>query len=69
MSRPSRRLPSPQLELFPQKTPPPSAGAPSWTTLPEPTREALTGLVTRMLLSHADAADEAIGAEVGDDAL
>jgi hypothetical protein len=28
-------------------------GAPTWTMLPEPTRQALTGLVTRMLIAHA----------------
>jgi hypothetical protein len=28
-------------------------GVPSWTSLPEPTRLALTGLVTRMLIAHA----------------
>jgi hypothetical protein len=68
MPHPSRRRPTPQLELFPQRTPPPP-GSPSWTTLPEPTRQALTGLVTRMLLSHLDAAGEATGLEGGDDDL
>lgn len=62
-----RRL-SPQLELFPQKTPPPP-GAPSWTTLPTPTQQALTGLVVRMLLSHVDAVDGTNGPEGADDAL
>jgi hypothetical protein len=61
----SRRRPSPQLELFPQKPPPPR-GAPTWATLPTSTREALTGLVTRMLLSHVDGSD---GQEGDDDAF
>jgi len=52
MPRPSRRPPKPQLELFPETTPHPSPGAPSWTMLPEPTRRALTALVTRMLIAH-----------------
>ena len=53
MPRPSRRQSSPQLELFPERTPRPAPGAPTWTMLPEPTRQALTGLVTRMLIAHA----------------
>ena len=53
MPRPSRRPPGPQLELFPKGAPRPAQGAPSWTSLPEPTRMALTGLMTRMLIAHA----------------
>jgi hypothetical protein len=53
MPRPSHRLPSTQLELFPRRTPRAVEGAPLWTSLPEPTRLALTGLVTRMLIAHA----------------
>jgi hypothetical protein len=64
MPRPLRRLPNPQLELFPERTPLPPPGAPSWSTLPEPTRRALTGMVTRMLIAHAG---EAIAPERGDD--
>jgi hypothetical protein len=59
-----RRPPNPQLELFPERTPLPSPGAPSWSALPEPTRRALTGLVARMLIAHAA---EAIAPERGDD--
>jgi hypothetical protein len=64
MPRPLRRPPNPQLELFPERTPLLPPGAPSWSTLPEPTRRALTGLVTRMLIAHAA---EAIAPEGGDD--
>lgn len=64
----SRRRLSPQLELFPQKTPPPP-GAPSWAALPAPTQKALTRLMTRMLLSHVDAVNGTNGAEGDDDAL
>lgn len=53
MPHPSRRPPGPQLELFPQRAPRVAPGVPSWTSLPEPTRLALTGLVTRMLIAHA----------------
>ena len=65
MPRPLRRPPNPQPELFPERTPLPPPGAPSWSTLPEPTRRALTGLVTRMLIAHAGA--EAVASEGGDD--
>ena len=54
MPPPRRRSPNPQLELFAEGTAlPPSA--PCWTTLPEPTRRALTALVTRLLIAHAAA--------------
>ncbi len=56
MPRPPRRPPNPQLELFPERTLLPPPGAPSWTTLPDQTRRALTGLVARMLIAHAGAA-------------
>lgn len=65
MPRPLRRPPNPQLELFPERTPLPLPDTPSWSTLPEPTRRALTGLVTRMLFAHACA--EALAPEGGDD--
>lgn len=65
MPRPLRRPPNPQLELFPERTPLRLPDTPSWSTLPEPTRRALTGLVTRMLLAHAGA--EALAPEGRDD--
>lgn len=55
MPRPSRRPPSRQLDLFPQTTPRLASGGPTWASLPETTRMALTGLVTRMLIAHAGA--------------
>ena len=64
MPRPLRHPPKPQLELFSERTPLPPPGSPSWSTLPEPTRRALTGLVTRMLIDHAGA--EAVAPESGD---
>ncbi len=65
MQQSSRRPLSPQLELFPQRTPRPSPGTPSWASLPEPTRLALTGLVTRMLIAHV--ADGPLAPEGGGD--
>jgi hypothetical protein len=51
MPRPPRRSLLLQLDLFQEDTLPP--GAPTWTALPDQTRRALTGLVTRMLIAHA----------------
>jgi hypothetical protein len=65
MRHPSRRPPNPKLELLPEGTPLPPPGAPSWSRLPEPTRRALTRLVTRMLIAHVGA--EAPVREDGDD--
>lgn len=56
MPRPSRRPPTPQLELFRESAPLPPPGAPSWAALPDHTRRTLTRLVTRMLIAHAGAA-------------
>lgn len=41
-------------------------GGPSWASLPETTRAALTGLVTRMLIAHAEA-EPFEPEDVGDD--
>ena len=45
-----------QLDLFP----PPQAStlipAPGWSALPEQTRQAVTGLMSRLLVAHADGA-------------
>ena len=55
----------PAAGAVPEGRPLPPPGAPSWSTLPEPTRRALTGLVTRMLIARAGA--EAVAPEGGDD--
>ena len=52
MPRPPRRS-SLQLELFEKDASPLPPGTPLWTALPDKTRHALTGLVTRMLIAHA----------------
>jgi hypothetical protein len=44
-----------QFRLFPEGTAL-SPGAPCWATLPEPTRRALTALMTRLLIAHAGGA-------------
>ncbi len=56
MLRQPSRSPNPQLELFPTKPPLPPRVVSPWTTLPEQTQRALTGLMTRMLIAHANAA-------------
>lgn len=66
MPRLSRRAPTPQLELFPETTPPPPPGTPAWTMLPEQTRRVLTGLMTRMLIAHVGLAAPASEGD-GDD--
>ena len=53
MPPPRRRPPDPPLELFADGTSLP-ASAPCWATLPEPTRRALTALMARLLIAHAD---------------
>lgn len=55
MPRLSRRRTNRQLDLFEANVPPSPEGMPSWTTLPDQTRSALTGLMTRMLVAHAGA--------------
>jgi len=46
------RPPKRQLDLFAGSPPP----APAWSALPDQTRQALTGLMTRLLLAHAGGA-------------
>ena len=47
--RRKRRLP-PQLDLFAKGV---AVGAPNWPELPKDAREALVGLMTRLILAHA----------------
>jgi hypothetical protein len=53
--RQQSRSPNPQLELFPTKSPLPPREVSPWATLPEQTQRALTGLMARMLIAHANA--------------
>jgi hypothetical protein len=55
MPRPPQRTPNRQLDLFEEYASPSTEGMPTWTTLPDQTRRALTGLMTRLLISHASA--------------
>lgn len=55
MPRLLRRKPNRQRDLFEENVPPSTEGMPSWTTLPDQTQSALTGLMTRMLVTHAGA--------------
>ena len=43
-----------QLDLFPEPRLPMTAKIPAWLELPEETRVALTDLMTKLLLEHAD---------------
>jgi hypothetical protein len=58
MHRPDRRprTPDRQLDLFLPSPPPAPAPAPGWSTLPEQTQHAVTGLMTRLLIAHASGA-------------
>jgi hypothetical protein len=42
-----------QLDFLDPKPPPARGATPQWSSLPQPTRCALTGLVTRLLVDHA----------------
>lgn len=48
--RRKRRLPPQQMDLFARGV---AAGAPSWPELPKDAREAVLGLMTRLILEHA----------------
>lgn len=56
MLRQPSRSPNPQFELFPTKPTLSLRAASLWTTLPEQTQHAVTGLMTRMLIAHASVA-------------
>lgn len=63
--RRARRKGSPrQIDLFAEASP---AEAPAWRELPEETRNALTGLMTRLILEHARATGLVWRTEGGDD--
>jgi hypothetical protein len=48
--RRKRRLPPQQMDLFSRGA---AASAPNWLDLPKDAREALIGLMTRLILAHA----------------
>jgi hypothetical protein len=55
---------SQQMDLFAS---PHVVVAPDWSDLPEGARETLLGLMTRLILDHAQAAATLTGAEAGHD--
>jgi hypothetical protein len=55
MHRHRRRASDRQPDLFLLPRPPSASGSPGWCTLPEATRQALTALMTRLLIAHAAA--------------
>ena len=58
MHRPHRRprRPDHQLDLFQTSQASASISAPGWSALPDQTRQAVTGLMTRLLIAHAGGA-------------
>jgi hypothetical protein len=57
------RTPDRQLDLFPGSPPPTPGSAPGWSGLPEQTRRAVTGLMTRLLIAHAGGAAHEPGSD------
>ena len=62
--RRKRRLTSQQMDLFAKLR---AADAPDWFDLPKDAREALVGLMTRLILEHARATAEPTTAGAGHD--
>ena len=58
--RRKRRLPVQQMDLFSRRV---TAGAPDWHDLPQDARQALVGLMTRLILEHARTATIGAGHE------
>jgi hypothetical protein len=51
--KPARRRVPHQIDLF-AEGPQPIAQMPTWSALPKETQAALTGLITQLILAHAD---------------
>lgn len=62
------RRPHRQLDLLLLARPVPADTAPRWSGLPDQTRQALSGLLTRLLVAHADGARRPPQAVPEDDA-
>jgi hypothetical protein len=63
----NHRRPPWQLELFAGEAPGCTIGAPKWPDLPSETRLALTELMARLLMDHADRNRARCATEVGHD--
>jgi hypothetical protein len=65
MHRPRRRprRPDHQLDLFQTNQTSASNSAPGWSTLPDQTRQAVTGPMTRLLIAHAGGAASKPGSD------
>jgi hypothetical protein len=55
MQRHRRRASDRQPDLFPPPRPPSAVGSPGWCSLPEAAQQAVTALMTRLLIAHAAA--------------
>ena len=60
------RRPDHQLDLFPSRQASTLIPVPGWNDLPEQTRQAVTGLLSRLLVAHAGGAAPQPGS-VGDE--
>lgn len=70
MPRQRRRNRGPYRQLDLCLASPPAApdAAPGWSTLPDPTQQALTSLLTRLLIAHAGGTAPELGAHPEGDA-
>ena len=60
------RTPGRQLEFLAPIPPSAQHTTPAWSSLPLPTRHALTALVTRLLIAHTNGAASASGSDADD---
>lgn len=69
MHRPRRRprTQDHQPDLFLSSPPPTPSSVPGWSTLPDQTRQAVIGLMTRLLIAHASGAGPGPGPGSGRD--
>ena len=56
-------MPDHQLDLFQANQASASISAPGWSALPDQTRQAVTGLMTRLLIAHAGGAASQLGSD------